>query len=133
MSFRTDDSLMSTRFFTNHGAQTLFAKFQGVFASNKDLAAFDALVGYHEIGGSEIFIADLTGLRPNVMIERGYALNHLHTGRLILIFNRIAGADRVPFDTSPFRYREIGEAADIPTQIRGDSLEILSAAAEGKI
>ena len=37
---------MSTRFFTNHGAQTLFAKLEGVFASNKDLASFDALVGY---------------------------------------------------------------------------------------
>ncbi len=42
---------MSTRFFTNHGAQTLFAKFQGVFASNKDLAAFDALVGYLRSSG----------------------------------------------------------------------------------
>jgi hypothetical protein len=37
---------MSTRFFTNHGVQTLFSKFEGVFASNKDQAAFDALVGY---------------------------------------------------------------------------------------
>ncbi|MEI6674220.1 MAG: helicase-related protein [Verrucomicrobiota bacterium] len=42
---------MSTRFFTNHGAQTLFAKFEGVFASNKDLAAFDALVGYLRSSG----------------------------------------------------------------------------------
>ena len=37
-------NLMSTRFFTNHGQQTLFAKFEGVFSSNKDLEAFDALV-----------------------------------------------------------------------------------------
>jgi superfamily II DNA or RNA helicase len=42
---------MSTRFFTNHGAQTLFAKFEGVFSSNKDLAAFDALVGYLRSSG----------------------------------------------------------------------------------
>lgn len=42
---------MSTRFFTNHGQQTLFAKFEGVFASNKDLAAFDALVGYLRSSG----------------------------------------------------------------------------------
>ncbi len=37
---------MSTRFFTNHGSQKLLAKFAGVFSSNKDLAAFDALVGF---------------------------------------------------------------------------------------
>ena len=43
--------LMSTRFFTNHGQQTLFAKFEGVFSSNKDLAAFDALVGYLRSSG----------------------------------------------------------------------------------
>ena len=36
---------MSTKFFTNHGQQTLLDKFKGVFASNPDLRAFDALVG----------------------------------------------------------------------------------------
>jgi hypothetical protein len=51
VSFRTAVSSMSTRFFTNHGAQTLFVKFQGVFASNKDMAAFDALVGYLRSSG----------------------------------------------------------------------------------
>jgi hypothetical protein len=88
---------------------------------------------YREIGGSEIFIADLTGLRPNVMIELGYALHHLHTGRLILMFKRIPGAERVPFDTSTFRYKEITEAASIPTQIRGDLEAILAEAGEGRI
>lgn len=88
---------------------------------------------YEEIGGSEIFIADLTGLRPNVMIELGYALHHMHTRRLILIFNPIASAQRVPFDTSTFRYKRIDEAADIPDQIRGDLEEIIAAAREGRI
>lgn len=37
---------MPKHFFTNHGPQTLLAKFEGVFSTNKDLAAFDALVGY---------------------------------------------------------------------------------------
>jgi hypothetical protein len=37
---------MSTRFFTNHGDQTLLRKFQGVFESNTDIEWFDALVGY---------------------------------------------------------------------------------------
>jgi hypothetical protein len=42
---------MSTRFFTNHGEQTLFRKFQGVFDSNPDIEKFDALVGYLRSSG----------------------------------------------------------------------------------
>ena len=42
---------MSTRFFTNHGEQTLFKKFQGVFESNSDIEKFDALVGYLRSSG----------------------------------------------------------------------------------
>jgi superfamily II DNA or RNA helicase len=42
---------MSTRFFTNHGEQTLFRKFQGVFESNSDIERFDALVGYLRSSG----------------------------------------------------------------------------------
>lgn len=42
---------MSTRFFTNHGEQTLFRKFQGVFQSNPDIEWFDALVGYLRASG----------------------------------------------------------------------------------
>jgi PLD-like domain len=42
---------MSTRFFTNHGEQTLFKKFQGVFESNPDIEWFDALVGYLRSSG----------------------------------------------------------------------------------
>lgn len=42
---------MSTRFFTNHGEQTLFEKFRGVFQSNPDIERFDALVGYLRSSG----------------------------------------------------------------------------------
>lgn len=42
---------MSTRFFTNHGEQTLFEKFRGVFESNPDIEWFDALVGYLRSSG----------------------------------------------------------------------------------
>src|ERR1039458_1535766 len=42
---------MSTRFFTNHGEQTLLRKFQGVFESNADIEWFDALVGYLRASG----------------------------------------------------------------------------------
>ena len=57
---------MSTRFFTNHGQQTLFAKFAGLFSSNKVLAAFDALVGYlRPSGGVEVqpFLEHISGVR----------------------------------------------------------------------
>lgn len=42
---------MSTRFFTNHGEQTLLRKFQGVFESNPDIEWFDAIVGYLRSSG----------------------------------------------------------------------------------
>jgi len=42
---------MSTRFFTNHGDQTLLRKFQGVFESNTDIEWFDARVGFLRASG----------------------------------------------------------------------------------
>lgn len=42
---------MSTRFFTNHGAQTLFSKLKAVAEHNPDLAQLDALVGYLRASG----------------------------------------------------------------------------------
>ena len=69
-----------------------------------------------------------------MMIELGYALHHMKTGRLLLLFNPIAApADRVPFDTNTFRFEQIGEAADIPVRLRGHLKEILDKAAAGEI
>lgn len=42
---------MSTRFFTNAGSNTLFAKLEGVFSHNPDIQRFDALVGYLRASG----------------------------------------------------------------------------------
>jgi hypothetical protein len=42
---------MSTRFFTNHGEQTLLKKFQGIFENNPDIEWFDALVGFLRASG----------------------------------------------------------------------------------
>lgn len=42
---------MSTRFFTNSEANTLFAKLEGVFRHNPDILHFDALVGYLRASG----------------------------------------------------------------------------------
>lgn len=45
------DSIMSTRFFTNAGTNTLFAKLERVFHHNPDIQRFDALVGYLRASG----------------------------------------------------------------------------------
>jgi hypothetical protein len=42
---------MSSRFFTNHGEQTLLKKFQGIFDNNPDIEWFDALVGFSRASG----------------------------------------------------------------------------------
>lgn len=42
---------MTTRFFTNEGVNTLLNKFSGVFAANKDIEHFDALVGFLRSSG----------------------------------------------------------------------------------
>ena len=42
---------LSTRFFTNDGANTLLKKFAGVFEHNPDIERFDALVGYLRASG----------------------------------------------------------------------------------
>jgi len=42
---------MSSKFFTNEGDNTLLKKFAGVFAANRDIEQFDALVGYLRSSG----------------------------------------------------------------------------------
>lgn len=42
---------MSTKFFTNDGANTLLNKFKGVFQDNPDIEFFDALVGFFRASG----------------------------------------------------------------------------------
>jgi len=88
---------------------------------------------YGAIESSDIIIADLTGLRHNVMIELGYALHHRTKRRLLLLFNPISGAEKVPFDTTSFRYESINEAADIPRLLTGHLKAILQDAGEGRI
>lgn len=48
---RRSNPFMSTRFFTNAGTNTLFAKLEGVFHHNPDIQRFDALVGYLRASG----------------------------------------------------------------------------------
>lgn len=88
---------------------------------------------FNAIGSAEIFLADLTGHRPNVMIELGYALKQVERGRMLLLFEPANEHDKPPFDVSSFRYEKIAQAADIPDAIRKHIKAILAEASAGLI
>src|ERR1039457_4507543 len=67
---------MSTRFFTNHGEQTLLRKFQGVFESNTDIEWFDALVGFLRASGY-FAIRPFLGNVPHIRILVGINVDGL--------------------------------------------------------
>ena len=80
---------------------------------------------YEAIAGSEIIICDLTGHRPNVYVEAGYALKHHEQNRLIYLFESQDADDRVPFDLNTFKYVPISQAAEIPGKLKPEIIAIL--------
>jgi hypothetical protein len=80
---------------------------------------------YEAITSSDIIICDLTGHRPNVYVEAGYALNHHTKNRLIFLFEPTNAEDKVPFDLSTFKYVKISQAAEIPNKIKDEIIAIL--------
>jgi hypothetical protein len=80
---------------------------------------------YEAIAGSEIIICDLTGHRPNVYVEAGYALNHHEQNRLIYLFEPQDSGDRVPFDLNTFKYVQISQAAEIQGRLTPEIKAIL--------
>jgi hypothetical protein len=80
---------------------------------------------YEAISSSDIIICDLTGHRPNVYVEAGYALKHHEKNRLIFLFEPINKRDKVPFDLSTFKYVQINQAAEIPNKIKAEIIAIL--------
>ena len=80
---------------------------------------------YEAIAGSEIIICDLTGHRPNVYVEAGYALKHHEQNRLIYLFEPQNSDDRVPFDLNTFKYVQVSQAAEIPRRLTPEIKSIL--------
>ena len=79
---------------------------------------------YEAIASSDIIVCDLTGHRPNVYIEAGFALKHHEKNRLILLFEPAKCDDRVPFDLNTFKYVQINQAAEIPNKL-GPEIEAI--------
>ncbi len=79
---------------------------------------FDAL------SKNDIILIDLSGVRPNVCIEAGYALRHLEQGRMIFLFQKTEVTahnpqkwEKPPFDLSTFRYENIVDSGEIPEKL----------------
>lgn len=83
---------------------------------------------YEAIASSDIIICDLTGQRPNVYIEAGYALKHHEGNRLIFLFEPSSPEDRVPFDLNAFKYVSVTQAAEIPNKLKPEIIAILQSA-----
>lgn len=100
----------------------------------RDTGTFDIReVMYRNIRECDIFIADLTGARHNVMVEVGYALKHIDTGRMIFYFQETENCKSVPFDVNHFSYDKIDDSAEIKTKTKSRIQKILRQAQDGEI
>lgn len=90
-------------------------------------------VMYRDIRDCDIFIADLTGARHNVMIEVGYALKHVGTGRMLFYFQKGDACESVPFDVNHLNYVPIVDSGDIRTTVKDRIKTILTQAKNGEI
>jgi len=70
-----------------------------------------------EIPTSDVFIADLTGARPNVMVEVGMALKNIDKGRTLFYFRSTPEAKKVPFDLDGYQYFSIDDSRDIDKKV----------------
>ncbi|MCM1026130.1 MAG: hypothetical protein NC432_06820 [Roseburia sp.] len=88
---------------------------------------------YREIGASDIFIADLTGNRHNVMVEVGYAIKNVGLERMLLYSESMEGAEKPPFDLNGFRYEPIVDSNDIELKVKPKLKDIIAGIASGEL
>ncbi len=86
---------------------------------------------YEAITSADIILIDLTGLRPNVCVETGYALLNHEKNRLIFMFQPTEMHKTVPFDLNTFRYEAFTDTGEIPEKIKPHILAILRGAQIG--
>jgi hypothetical protein len=86
---------------------------------------------YEAISSAEIILIDLTGVRPNVCVEAGFALRHHEKNRLIFIFEPTKKQKTVPFDLNTFCYQPISNTAEISEKIKPHIEAILRGASIG--
>jgi len=67
----------------------------------------------------------LTGQRPNVFVEAGFALKHHEKNCLISLFEPRNRNEKVPFDLTTFKYVPISQAAEIPNKVKTEIVAIL--------
>ncbi|MCQ2485207.1 MAG: hypothetical protein MJ168_07730 [Clostridia bacterium] len=100
----------------------------------RDTGTFDIRkVMYDDIKDCDIFIADLSGARHNVMIEVGYALKHVGTGRMAFYFQEGDNCKSVPFDVSHLAYDKIVDSSEIKTKTKARIQTILQQSRNGEI
>jgi hypothetical protein len=87
---------------------------------------------YEAISSSDIILVDLTGVRPNVCVEAGFALNNHEKNRLIFIFQSSERLIDIPFDLNTFRYEPFKDTGEIPGKIKPHISEILKSASIGR-
>jgi hypothetical protein len=87
---------------------------------------------YEAIASADIILIDLSGVRPNVCVEAGYALRHHEKGRLVFLFQPSPDHQDVPFDLNTFRYEKIADTGEIPQKLKPHLLEVLAGAARGE-
>jgi len=88
---------------------------------------------YEQIDNSDIFIADLTGARHNVMVEVGYALKNIGRKKMLFYYKPIDGCETPPFDLNGFKYEAINEAADMKDALSKHIIAILRGSELGEI
>lgn len=88
---------------------------------------------YREIEASDIFIADLTNNRHNVMVEVGYAIKNVGLDRMLLYSEPVEEAGSPPFDLNGFRYEEIADSNDIELKVKPKLKDILDGLTLGEL
>jgi len=88
---------------------------------------------YDAIASADIILIDLSGVRPNVCIEAGFALRHHEKNRLIFMFQPNADNKAMPFDLNTFRYEQFKDTGEIPEKIKPHITAILRGAGIGAL